>query len=111
MKSLHLLFSVFFALSSVVHAADPGLIADGAKGEVLSEGYSFTEGPAVDRDGNVFFTDQPNDRIVTSTLLTVRLPMGSSLQAAATGPISTKREICSPARMRRTNSGPFRPTK
>ena len=32
--------------------------------EVLGEGYSFTEGPAVDRDGNVFFTDQPNDRIV-----------------------------------------------
>src|SRR5205085_369674 len=28
------------------------------------DGYIFTEGPAVDRDGNVFFTDQPNDRIV-----------------------------------------------
>jgi gluconolactonase len=40
------------------------LIADGAKVEVLSEGYLFTEGPAVDRDGNVYFTDQPNDRIV-----------------------------------------------
>src|SRR4030095_6327394 len=64
MKSLHLLFSVFFALSSVVHAADVELIADGAKVKVLGEGYVFTEGPAVDRDGNVFFTDQPNDRIV-----------------------------------------------
>src|SRR5688500_11254792 len=30
----------------------------------LGSGYKFTEGPAVDRDGNVFFTDQPNDRIV-----------------------------------------------
>lgn len=40
------------------------LIADGAKVEVLSDGYLFTEGPAVDRDGNVYFTDQPNDRIV-----------------------------------------------
>ncbi|NCB08716.1 MAG: SMP-30/gluconolactonase/LRE family protein, partial [Bacteroidia bacterium] len=26
-------------------------------------GYAFTEGPAVDRDGKVYFTDQPNDRI------------------------------------------------
>ncbi len=39
-------------------------MAEGAKVEVLSEGYSFTEGPATDREGNVFFTDQPNDRIV-----------------------------------------------
>ena len=29
----------------------------------LAEGFSFTEGPAADRHGNVFFTDQPNDRI------------------------------------------------
>jgi gluconolactonase len=44
--------------------AGPSLLADGAKVEALGEGYSFTEGPAVDREGNVFFTDQPNDRIV-----------------------------------------------
>ena len=31
--------------------------------EVVSEGHRFTEGPAVDRDGNVFFTDIPNNRI------------------------------------------------
>src|SRR5258706_5668793 len=64
MKSLPLLFSALFAWGFVAHAAGAGLIADGAKIEVLGEGYSFTEGPAVDRDGNVFFTDQPNDRIV-----------------------------------------------
>jgi len=64
MKSLPVLFSTFFAFGIIARAADAGLIADGAKVEVLSEGYSFTEGPAVDRDGNVFFTDQPNDRIV-----------------------------------------------
>src|SRR4051812_11063527 len=29
----------------------------------LGKGFSFTEGPAVDRHGNVFFTDQPNDKI------------------------------------------------
>jgi gluconolactonase len=64
MKSIALLFSVFCVLGLVARAADPGLMADGAKIEVLGDGYSFTEGPAVDRDGNVFFTDQPNDRIV-----------------------------------------------
>ncbi len=39
-------------------------VAAGAKLEKLAEGFSFTEGPATDKDGNVFFTDQPNDRIV-----------------------------------------------
>lgn len=39
-------------------------IAPGAKLEQLATDFSFTEGPAADRDGNVYFTDQPNDRIV-----------------------------------------------
>ena len=29
----------------------------------IQSGFSFTEGPAVDKSGNVFFTDQPNDKI------------------------------------------------
>lgn len=40
------------------------LLAPGAKVEKLQGGYSFTEGPAADTAGNVYFTDQPNDRIV-----------------------------------------------
>ncbi|MBZ5593982.1 MAG: SMP-30/gluconolactonase/LRE family protein [Acidobacteriia bacterium] len=31
--------------------------------QMVSHGHKFTEGPAVDRDGNVFFTDIPNNRI------------------------------------------------
>jgi gluconolactonase len=31
--------------------------------ELVSQGHKFTEGPAVDREGNVFFTDIPNNRI------------------------------------------------
>src|SRR6185369_3924010 len=31
--------------------------------KTLGSGYSFTEGPAVDKNGNLFFTDQPNDKI------------------------------------------------
>ena len=30
---------------------------------IIKDGFGFTEGPAVDKDGNVFFTDQPNDII------------------------------------------------
>lgn len=40
-----------------------GIIAPGAKVEKLADGFSFTEGPAADKSGNVYFTDQPNDRI------------------------------------------------
>lgn len=39
------------------------IIAPGAKVEKLANGFKFTEGPAVDAVGNVFFTDQPNNRI------------------------------------------------
>jgi len=31
--------------------------------DTLAGGFSFTEGPAVDKYGNIFFTDQPNDKI------------------------------------------------
>ena len=33
----------------------------------LAGGFSFTEGPAADADGNIYFTDQPNDRIMKWT--------------------------------------------
>jgi len=38
--------------------------APGSKIEKLADGFSFTEGPSSDKDGNVYFTDQPNDRIL-----------------------------------------------
>jgi gluconolactonase len=45
---------------------DPlGLVAHGPRGQLVSlaDGFGFTEGPAADSHGNVYFTDQPNDRI------------------------------------------------
>jgi gluconolactonase len=45
-------------------AAESQIIAPGAKLEKLAGDFSFTEGPASDAEGNVFFTDQPNDRIL-----------------------------------------------
>jgi gluconolactonase len=43
-------------------AADP--VGPGAKVEKLADGFQFTEGPSADADGNVYFTDQPTDRIL-----------------------------------------------
>jgi gluconolactonase len=43
---------------------EKSLIAKGGKPEKLAGDFKFTEGPACDRDGNVFFTDQPNNRIM-----------------------------------------------
>ena len=40
------------------------IIAEGAKLVLVSDAYEFTEGPAADKEGNVYFTDQPNDRIL-----------------------------------------------
>lgn len=50
--------------ASMAAADDDGLIAPGAKVEQLADGFKFTEGPASDATGNVYFTDQPNDRIL-----------------------------------------------
>jgi len=40
------------------------LVAKGAKPEKLAGDFKFTEGPACDPKGNIFFTDQPNNRIM-----------------------------------------------
>jgi gluconolactonase len=58
------LVTALFLTTGYVFAADSSVIATGAKLEKLGDGYSYTEGPAVDRDGNVFFTDHPKNRIV-----------------------------------------------
>lgn len=39
------------------------LVAPDAKVEKLAGGFKFTEGPAVDAKGNVYFSDIPNNRI------------------------------------------------
>jgi gluconolactonase len=40
------------------------VVAPGAKLKKLSGEFKFTEGPSCDAAGNVFFTDQPNNRIM-----------------------------------------------
>lgn len=56
------IFLLFFTI--FCQAQQTNLIANGEKLTLLADGYSFTEGPASDQTGNVYFTDQPNDRIL-----------------------------------------------
>ena len=52
------------ALLGVPLFAQTGVVAPGSKLTLLHEGFSFTEGPAADAKGNVYFTDQPNNKIL-----------------------------------------------
>jgi gluconolactonase len=57
------------AVLGVALCAAPGRGADspvapGARLEKLAGGFKFTEGPTCDAEGHVYFTDQPNDRIL-----------------------------------------------
>jgi gluconolactonase len=51
------------AAAGALRAESP-VSAEGAKVELLADGFKFTEGPACDSAGNVLFTDQPNNRIL-----------------------------------------------
>jgi gluconolactonase len=51
-------------IKAPVFGEDEKIIAPGAKLEKLAGDFKFTEGPASDAEGNVLFTDQPNNRIL-----------------------------------------------
>jgi gluconolactonase len=55
-------FSIVFSQSDT--KSESSLVAKGSSITLVSSDFLFTEGPAVDGDGNVFFTDQPNDKIM-----------------------------------------------
>lgn len=58
------LFFVVYSCSS----KNKSIISSGATPVQVSGDFLFTEGPAIDTDGNVYFTDQPNNRIMKWTL-------------------------------------------
>ncbi|WP_335965407.1 SMP-30/gluconolactonase/LRE family protein [Galbibacter sp. PAP.153] len=60
-----LLLNVF-----LVKAQENPTIKKGAELQLVANGYKFTEGPAADRKGNVYFTDQPNNTILKWTVAT-----------------------------------------
>ena len=58
-------------LLTPVHSQDMPLtqvLIDGEAWEIVGQGYGFTEGPAVDQEGNVFFSDPKNHRIYRAGL-------------------------------------------
>ncbi len=75
-----LVLSVITSLTAQETNRVSPVIAPGAKLEKLAGDFRFTEGPTCDRAGNVFFTDQPNNRImkweVNGTLSTFLQPAG-----------------------------------
>ena len=50
-------------ITVTVKAQKSYIVADGAQLTLISNQFSFTEGPATDKEGNVYFTDQPNNKI------------------------------------------------
>ena len=51
-------------VAPVLFGAQERVVASGAAVEKLAGDFEFTEGPTCDAEGNLFFTDQPNDRIM-----------------------------------------------
>lgn len=47
--------------------SNSGLVKPGATLKKVADGFTFTEGPAADAEGNVYFTDIPNNRILKWT--------------------------------------------
>lgn len=72
-RNLNLMFkkitALFFAFLLIVNCSSKksiisnDLVQKNAEIELISSQFSFTEGPAADAFGNVYFTDQPNDKI------------------------------------------------
>lgn len=60
-----ILFVMVLLFWSCATSAEKGssLIAPGAVLSKVQSGFTFTEGPAADAEGNVYFTDIPNQRI------------------------------------------------
>src|SRR5271170_102316 len=62
MKNHLLCLAIFAGFIFTLHAQD--VIAPGAKLQKLAGDFAFTEGATCDKNGNVFFVDQPNNRIM-----------------------------------------------
>jgi gluconolactonase len=70
-KKAGLLLTVIAIYSGIVYSQQTteqwvdslNLVMPGATLKKVSDQFKFTEGPAADKKGNVYFTDQPNDKI------------------------------------------------
>jgi len=85
MKFINLFFAlpvVWVGLAFFQENDLSNILESDAKLEKLAGDFKFTEGPSADANGNVYFTDQPNDRIlkwsISDELSTFMQPSGRS---------------------------------
>jgi gluconolactonase len=64
MKTVYLPLMLLLVWPGIAFSQESKIFAPGAKLEKLAGDFLFTEGPSVDDQGNVYFTDQPNDKIL-----------------------------------------------
>jgi gluconolactonase len=60
--------TIFVLIASLAHIANAqdklaDILVDGENWELVAEGFNFTEGPAADAQGMLYFSDVPNNRI------------------------------------------------
>jgi len=105
---IQLLPVILFALLPVTGFTQEGglssILEEGSQLEKLAGDFSFTEGPAADKAGNVYFTDQPNDRIMVWSV-DGNFRHSCSHQDGRTGCFLTRKAICGRAPTRTMNSG------
>ncbi|MAJ50130.1 MAG: gluconolactonase [Flammeovirgaceae bacterium] len=71
------MITVSLVIPQKIAAQAHAIIAEDAKLIKIADNFEFTEGPAVDSRGNVYFTDQPNDQIL-------KLSVGGELEVFLT---------------------------
>ncbi|HEY6974930.1 MAG TPA: SMP-30/gluconolactonase/LRE family protein [Chitinophagaceae bacterium] len=52
-----------YLFSQTSDSVNAGILVPGARLILIDSSFGFTEGPATDKNGNIFFTDQPNNKI------------------------------------------------
>jgi len=109
------LHTVLLALGLCMAAGRAGVgdsvVAPGASVAKLAGGFEFTEGPTCDAKGNLFFTDQPNDRILKwsaeGQLSTFLQPAGRA-NGLYFAPAREKRSPCSTRRAGGSSKSAYR---
>jgi len=101
---------ILLPLILFIAACQNNIVDSGLKVTKLAEGFEFTEGPACDARGNIFFTDQPNDRImkysIDGKISTFMQPCGRS-----NGLYFDKEGFLGPSPMKITSSGELTPIR